>query len=41
VKLDQPTPKWAAYTALPVFHDMAERAVQILGIPPDIVQEEK
>jgi cell division protein FtsI/penicillin-binding protein 2 len=39
VKLDQPTPKWAAYTTVPVFHDVAERACQILGIPPDIMQE--
>ena len=39
VKLDQPTPKWAGQTTIPVFHDVAERACQILGIPPDNVEE--
>jgi cell division protein FtsI/penicillin-binding protein 2 len=39
VKFDQPmTDQFAATTALPVFHDVAERAVQILGVPPDIVK---
>lgn len=38
-KFDQPqTDQYAAKTALPVFHDVAERAAQILGIPPDVIQ---
>ncbi|HEY3290431.1 MAG TPA: penicillin-binding protein 2 [Anaerolineae bacterium] len=38
-KFDQPqTDQFAAKTALPVFHDVAERAAQILGIPPDVIQ---
>ena len=40
VKFDQPlTDQFAAKTALPVFHDVAERTAQILGIPPDVIQE--
>ncbi|RMG63567.1 MAG: penicillin-binding protein 2 [Chloroflexi bacterium] len=35
VKLDQPqSSQWSAPTTVPVFHDVAERACQILGIPP-------
>ncbi|GIV85176.1 MAG: peptidoglycan glycosyltransferase [Candidatus Roseilinea sp.] len=35
VKLDRPqSSRWAAPTTVPVFHDVAERACQILGIPP-------
>ncbi len=35
VKFDQPkTSRWAADTTVPVFHDVAERAVQDLGIAP-------
>ena len=41
VKFDQPlTHQFAAKTALPVFHDVAERTAQILGIPPDVIQQE-
>ncbi|BCX05177.1 MAG: peptidoglycan glycosyltransferase [Candidatus Roseilinea sp.] len=37
VKLDQPrSSRWAGPTTVPVFHDVAERACQILGIPPDV-----
>ena len=37
VKLDQPrSSKWSGPTTVPVFHDVAERACQILGIPPDM-----
>lgn len=37
VKLDQPrSSKWSGPTTVPVFHDVAERACQILGIPPDV-----
>ena len=36
VKFDQPkTSRWAADTTVPVFHDVAERAVKDLGIPPN------
>ncbi|NJM40087.1 MAG: penicillin-binding protein 2 [Anaerolineae bacterium] len=36
VKFDQPkTSRWASDTTVPVFHDVAERAVQDLGIPPN------
>jgi len=36
VKLDQPrSSKWAGPTTVPVFHDVAERACQILGIAPN------
>lgn len=36
VKLDQPlSSRWAAPTTVPVFHDVAEYACRILGIPPD------
>jgi cell division protein FtsI/penicillin-binding protein 2 len=41
-KFDQPvTDQFAAKTALPVFHDVAERAAQILGIPPDVIQNQE
>ena len=42
VKFDQPlTDQFAAKTALPVFHDVAERTAQILGIAPDIIQHQE
>lgn len=35
VKLDRPrSSPWSGPTTVPVFHDVAERACQILGIPP-------
>jgi cell division protein FtsI/penicillin-binding protein 2 len=41
VKLDQPrSSRWAKETTAPVFHDVAERAVRLLGVPPDTVAEE-
>ena len=40
IKLDQPkTETLSAPLTVPVFHDIAERACQILGIPPDVVKE--
>ncbi len=37
-KFDQPlTDQFAAKTALPVFHDVAERVAQLMGIPPDAI----
>lgn len=37
VKLDQPrSSRWSGPTTVPVFHDVAERACQILGIPPNV-----
>ena len=42
VKFDQPkNSRWASDNALPVFHDVAEMAVKILGIPPDQVGSPK
>ncbi len=39
VKLDQPSSsKWAAETTVPIFHDVAERACQILGVPPNVLK---
>lgn len=39
VKFDQPgNSRWAADNALPVFHNVAEIAVKILGIPPDLIK---
>ena len=39
VKLDQPrSSRWAGPTTVPVFRDVAERACQILGIPPDVAR---
>jgi cell division protein FtsI (penicillin-binding protein 3) len=39
VKLDQPrSSRWAAATTVPVFHDVAERACQIMGVPPDVTE---
>jgi len=39
VKLDQPTKSpWAAETTVPVFHDVAERACQIIGVPPNVLK---
>jgi cell division protein FtsI/penicillin-binding protein 2 len=40
IKLDQPKAQTlSAPNTVPVFHDIAERACQILGVPPDIVKE--
>jgi cell division protein FtsI/penicillin-binding protein 2 len=40
VKLDQPTSsRWAKETTVPVFHDVAEKAVRLLGVPPDMIDE--
>ncbi len=40
IKLDQPkTETLSAPLTVPVFHDIVERACQILGIPPDVVKE--
>jgi cell division protein FtsI/penicillin-binding protein 2 len=37
VKLDQPTSsRWAKDTTIPVFRDVATRAVRLLGVPPDL-----
>ena len=39
VKLDQPkSSQWAGATTVPVFHDVAERACQIIGVPPNVTQ---
>jgi cell division protein FtsI/penicillin-binding protein 2 len=39
VKLDQPaSSRWAAETTVPIFHDVAERACQIMGVPPDVLK---
>lgn len=38
VKLDYPKLPFAKDTTIPVFHDVAERAAQILSVPPDIVK---
>jgi cell division protein FtsI/penicillin-binding protein 2 len=39
VKLDQPkSSKWAGETTVPVFRDVAERACQIVGVPPNVVK---
>jgi cell division protein FtsI (penicillin-binding protein 3) len=41
VKLDQPrSSRWAKDTTVPVFHDIAEKAVRLLGVPPDLVEQE-
>jgi cell division protein FtsI (penicillin-binding protein 3) len=41
VKLDQPTSsRWAKDTTVPVFHDVAEKAVRLLGVAPDLVDDE-
>jgi cell division protein FtsI/penicillin-binding protein 2 len=38
VKLDEPrTSRWAKETTVPIFHDVAEHAVRLLGIPPDVI----
>jgi cell division protein FtsI (penicillin-binding protein 3) len=40
IKLNQPkTETLSAPLTVPVFHDIGERACQILGIPPDVVKE--
>jgi len=31
---------WAAYVASPVFHDVVEKLVVLLGIPPDDVRHQ-
>ena len=42
VKFDEPkSSRWAADTTVPVFHDVAEKAVQVLGIPPSEVTNAK
>ncbi len=42
IKLDQPKKEsLSAPNTIPVFHDVAERACQILGVPPDIIKESK
>ena len=42
IKLDQPKKETlSAPNTVPVFHDIAERACQILGIPPDVVKEDE
>jgi cell division protein FtsI/penicillin-binding protein 2 len=39
VKLDQPaSSRWAAETTVPIFHDVAERACQIMGVPPNVLK---
>jgi cell division protein FtsI (penicillin-binding protein 3) len=39
VKLDQPrSSRWAAATTVPVFRDVAERACQVMGVPPNVTQ---
>lgn len=38
VKLDEPRVNFARDSVVPVFHDVAERAVQILGVPPDVAK---
>lgn len=38
VKLDYPKLPFAKETAIPVFHDVAERAAQIFNVAPDIVK---
>lgn len=38
VKLDEPRVTYAKDSTVPVFHDVAERAVQILGVPPDVAK---
>ncbi len=41
VKLDEPrSSRWAKETTVPVFHDVAEKAVRLLGVPPDQVAQE-
>ena len=36
VKFDEPrSSRWANDTTIPVFHDVAPRAVHLLGVPPD------
>ena len=42
VKFDQPkNSRWAADNTVPVFHDIAEMAVKVLAIPPDLVESAK
>ncbi len=39
VKLDQPTSSvWAGETTVPLFHDVAERACQIMGVAPNVLK---
>ncbi len=41
VKFDEPrSSRWAADTTIPVFRDVAARAVKLLGVPPDLVRSE-
>ena len=37
VKLDEPNTAYARDSMGPIFHDIQERAVRLLGIPPDVV----
>lgn len=37
VKLDEPNTAYARDSMGPIFHDVQERAVRLLGIPPDVV----
>ncbi len=40
VKLDQPkSSRWAGETTVPVFRDVAERACQIVGVPPNVTEQ--
>jgi cell division protein FtsI (penicillin-binding protein 3) len=42
VKLDQPSSSlWAKDTTIPVFHDVAARAVRLLGVPPDLAERQE
>jgi cell division protein FtsI (penicillin-binding protein 3) len=41
VKLDEPrSSRWAKDTTVPVFHDVAEKAVRLLGVAPDMINDE-
>lgn len=39
VKLDNPQTKTAEYSALPIFHDLAEYVINLYQIPPDYSEE--
>jgi cell division protein FtsI/penicillin-binding protein 2 len=41
VKLDEPkSSRWAKDTTVPIFHDVAEKAVRLLGVAPDMIDDE-
>jgi cell division protein FtsI (penicillin-binding protein 3) len=41
VKLDEPTSsRWSKDSTVPVFHDVASKAVRLLGVAPDTVDEQ-